>query len=131
MERLRSIDAAERDPELAEQQARFHREMRGAFITVIERVQQRGELPRNEDPADIVASIFGPPFLSEVVLAGAAGRAVRQELAGAGGGEIAGIPPPRLLPEKSTFILSSVYRAGELTTGSMGVFNLAVKISKK
>jgi AcrR family transcriptional regulator len=56
------IDAAERDPQLAEQQARFHQEMRGAFRTVIERAQQRGEIPRNEDPADIVASILGPLF---------------------------------------------------------------------
>lgn len=56
------IDAAERDKELAELQARIHAQMRGAFVTVIERAQERGELARSLDAREIVASILGPIF---------------------------------------------------------------------
>jgi hypothetical protein len=34
--------------------------MRGAFITAIERAQERGELPRSQDARELVASILGP-----------------------------------------------------------------------
>jgi len=56
------IDAAERDPELARLQARLHGEMRGAFRTIIERAQQRGELSRRSDPAHVIARVMGPLF---------------------------------------------------------------------
>jgi hypothetical protein len=54
------IDAAERDKNLAELQGRMHAEMRGAFIAVIERAQERGELAKSRDALEIVASILGP-----------------------------------------------------------------------
>jgi AcrR family transcriptional regulator len=54
------IDAAERDKDLAELQARLHAEMRGAFIAVIERAQERGDLSKFRDAREMVASILGP-----------------------------------------------------------------------
>jgi AcrR family transcriptional regulator len=54
------IDAAERDKHLAQLQSQIHAQMRGAFITVIERAQARGELGRSEDARELVASILGP-----------------------------------------------------------------------
>ena len=54
------IDAAERDKELAKLQSQIHAQMRGAFIAVIERGQERGELARSLDAREIVASIIGP-----------------------------------------------------------------------
>jgi AcrR family transcriptional regulator len=54
------IDAAERDKELASLQSRIHAQTREAFVTVIERAQERGELPRSQDPRELVALIFGP-----------------------------------------------------------------------
>ena len=54
------IDAAERDKDLAELQARIHAQMRGALVTVIERGQERGELPQSQDARELVASILGP-----------------------------------------------------------------------
>jgi AcrR family transcriptional regulator len=54
------IDAGERDKELAKLQAGIHAQMRGAFVAVLERAQERGELPRGHDPRELVASIIGP-----------------------------------------------------------------------
>ena len=54
------IDAAERDKNLAELQSQIHAQMRGAFVTVIERAQQRGEISRSQDARELVASILGP-----------------------------------------------------------------------
>ena len=54
------IDAGERDKDLALLQSQIHAQMRGAFVTAIERGQQRGELPRSQDPRELVASILGP-----------------------------------------------------------------------
>jgi len=54
------IDAAERDTELAKLQAGIHAQMRGAFVAVVERAQERGELPRGLDARELVASIIGP-----------------------------------------------------------------------
>ena len=54
------IDAAERDKDLAELQARMHAQMRGAFMTVIERAQERGEVSKSRDARELVASILGP-----------------------------------------------------------------------
>jgi Tetracyclin repressor-like, C-terminal domain len=36
------------------------RRARGAFVAVIERGQERGELSRSQDPRELVALIFGP-----------------------------------------------------------------------
>src|SRR5215472_2558142 len=54
------VDAAERDRDLALLQSQIHAQMRGAFVTAIERGQERGELPRSQDPPELVASILGP-----------------------------------------------------------------------
>ena len=54
------IDAAERDKELASLQSRIHAQTCGAFVSVIVRAQERGELARSQDPRELVASIFGP-----------------------------------------------------------------------
>ena len=56
------IDAAERDPELADLHSRMHAEMTTAFRSVIERAQQRGELSRHRRSAEVVAMILGPLF---------------------------------------------------------------------
>ena len=54
------IDAAERDKDLARLQAEIHAQMRGAIVTVLERAQQRGELPRSQDVCELAATILGP-----------------------------------------------------------------------
>lgn len=54
------VDAAERDNDLAKLQSGIHAQMRGAFVTVVERAQERGELPRTHDARELVASIIGP-----------------------------------------------------------------------
>jgi AcrR family transcriptional regulator len=56
------MDAAERDPELAELHAQLHAEMTTGFRTVIGRAQQRGELSRNRGITEIVALVTGPLF---------------------------------------------------------------------
>jgi AcrR family transcriptional regulator len=56
------IDAAERDSKLAALQKRIHAEMRGAFQSVIEGAQQKGEISASLDPAEIIAAILGPLF---------------------------------------------------------------------
>ena len=56
------IDAAERDKDLAHLYAQIHAQMRSAFGVVIERGQQRGEVSRKQDPAEIIAFILGPFF---------------------------------------------------------------------
>ena len=56
------MDAAERDPELAKLHAQLHAEMTTGFRTVIERAQQRGEVPRNREVTEIVALVIGPLF---------------------------------------------------------------------
>lgn len=56
------IDAAERDPDLAGLQARLHGEMRAAFRTIVERAQEKGELPRRVDSSEVIAAILGPLF---------------------------------------------------------------------
>jgi AcrR family transcriptional regulator len=56
------IDAAERDPEVAELHARLHAEMIVAFQAVVERGQRRGELPPRRDPSEVIASVIGPLF---------------------------------------------------------------------
>jgi AcrR family transcriptional regulator len=56
------IDAAERDPELAELHARLHADLMAAFRAVVERAQRKGELARGRDPSAVVAGIVGPLF---------------------------------------------------------------------
>jgi AcrR family transcriptional regulator len=56
------IDAAERDPELAEVHTRLHAGFMAPLYAIIERAQARGELPKTCDPSVIVASVVGPLF---------------------------------------------------------------------
>lgn|SRR5579859_6702816 len=78
------IDAAERDRHLAAVQARIHAQMRSPVRTIVERAQQKGELPTSLDPTHLVAHILGPLFyrrwfsreaLDERFLAGVVARA--------------------------------------------------------
>jgi AcrR family transcriptional regulator len=56
------IDAAERDPEIAELQACLHAGFLAPFRTVVERAKGRGELSPSQDPSEVIASIAGPLF---------------------------------------------------------------------
>ena len=56
------IDAAERDPELANLHSRMHAEMTTAFRAVVERAQQRGDLSRGRRLTEVAAMILGPLF---------------------------------------------------------------------
>ena len=56
------VDAAERDPKLAKLQASLHGEMRGAFRTIVERGQERGEAETAIDPAELIAAVMGPLY---------------------------------------------------------------------
>ena len=56
------IDAAERDPELAELQKRLHAGFMTPMYEVIDRARKKGELPRQCDPSEVVASVVGPLF---------------------------------------------------------------------
>jgi AcrR family transcriptional regulator len=57
------IDAAERDPELADLHARLHADLwMVAFRTVVERAQRKRELPRSRDASEVVAGVVGPLF---------------------------------------------------------------------
>lgn len=56
------VDAAERDTELKGVHARLHAEMTGAFRSVVERGQRKGELPRTRKSSEILAAIIGPLF---------------------------------------------------------------------
>ncbi len=80
------IDAAERDPELAELQKKLHGEMRTAFRLIVERAQKRGEIPPSVDPSVVIATILGPLYyrrwfsrepLDERFVRGVVDRAVR------------------------------------------------------
>src|SRR5260370_16842326 len=54
------IDAAERDKDLARLQSQIHAQTRAAFVTAIERPQERRELPRSQDPRHLIPSILDP-----------------------------------------------------------------------
>ena len=56
------IDAAERDPQIAELHSRLHLVMTAAFRDAVERSRQRGESGADRDPAKIAAAIMGPLF---------------------------------------------------------------------
>jgi AcrR family transcriptional regulator len=54
------MDAAERNKELAKLHSQIHAQMCGAFFSVIESAQIRGEVARSQDARELVASILGP-----------------------------------------------------------------------
>ncbi|GIE11572.1 TetR/AcrR family transcriptional regulator [Paractinoplanes ferrugineus] len=56
------VDAAEREPELAELHARLHARLMAPFGVVTERAQARGELAADRGPADVGAVVAGPLF---------------------------------------------------------------------
>jgi AcrR family transcriptional regulator len=56
------IDAAERDPELAEVHTRLHAGFMEPLYVVIDRAKKRGELSPDRDPSEIVASVVGPLY---------------------------------------------------------------------
>jgi AcrR family transcriptional regulator len=56
------VDAAERDPQIAELHAQLHLSMTAAFRAVVERARGRGEISGDCDPAKITAAIMAPLF---------------------------------------------------------------------
>src|SRR3954470_11256302 len=56
------LDAAERDPELAEVHTRLHAGFMEPLYVVIDRARERGELPPDCDPSEIVAAVVGPLY---------------------------------------------------------------------
>jgi AcrR family transcriptional regulator len=56
------IDAAERDPELAQLHATLHAGLMAPFFAILERAKKRKELPPGARIPDVVASIVGPFF---------------------------------------------------------------------
>jgi AcrR family transcriptional regulator len=56
------IDAAERDPELAEVHTRLHAGFMEPLYVAIDRAKKRGELSPDRDPSEIVASVVGPLY---------------------------------------------------------------------
>lgn len=56
------IDAAERDPELAQMHAQLQAGFSSPFFTVAERAKKRGELSARQNPSEIAAAVSGPLF---------------------------------------------------------------------
>jgi AcrR family transcriptional regulator len=56
------IDAAERDPEIAEMYSKLQQNYSAPFGTIIERALRRGELPADTDAAMLIAALTGPLF---------------------------------------------------------------------
>jgi AcrR family transcriptional regulator len=56
------MDAAEREPELAQIHAQLHADMMSAFRAVIAEAQARGELPKTASASDLIGAIVGPLF---------------------------------------------------------------------
>lgn len=56
------LDAAERDPELAEVHTRLHAGFMEPLYVAIDRAKERGELPPACDPSEIVAAVVGPLY---------------------------------------------------------------------
>ena len=56
------IDAAEREPELAQLHAVLHARLMSPFAVVTERARGRGEVAPGREAADVAASIAGPLF---------------------------------------------------------------------
>ena len=56
------IDAAERDPAIAEVYSKIQEGHSAPLQSIIQRAMQRGELPKTTDPALLVAALTGPLF---------------------------------------------------------------------
>ncbi|MGA9846609.1 MAG: TetR/AcrR family transcriptional regulator [Roseiarcus sp.] len=56
------IDAAERDPDIADMYSKLQRGYSQPFEIVIERALRRGELPASTDGAMLIAALTGPLF---------------------------------------------------------------------
>ena len=56
------VDAAEREPELAELYADLHARLMAPFAAVVERARDRGDLAPERGPSDLAAVIAGPLF---------------------------------------------------------------------
>jgi AcrR family transcriptional regulator len=56
------IDAAEREPDLAQLHAGLHAQLMSPFALAIERARARGESTPQREPAEVAASIAGPLF---------------------------------------------------------------------
>ena len=56
------IDAAERDPEVAQLHATLHAANMQPFFQAIEAAKRRGDLPQDRDSATLAATIVGPLF---------------------------------------------------------------------
>lgn len=56
------VDAAERDPELAQIHARLHADMMSAFREVIARAHARGELSKSTTASELIEAIVGALF---------------------------------------------------------------------
>jgi AcrR family transcriptional regulator len=56
------VDAAEREPELAQLHADLHARLMAPFAAVAGRARERRELPPDRDPGDLAAAIAGPLF---------------------------------------------------------------------
>jgi AcrR family transcriptional regulator len=56
------IDAAERDPDIAQVYSKLQQGYSAPFETVILRAVARGELPENTDSAMLIAALTGPLF---------------------------------------------------------------------
>jgi AcrR family transcriptional regulator len=56
------IDAAERDPDIAEMYSKLQQGYSAPFETIIQRALRKGELPPDTDPAMLIAALTGPLF---------------------------------------------------------------------
>jgi AcrR family transcriptional regulator len=56
------IDAAERDPDIADMYGKLQESYSAPFGTLIQRALRRGELPANTDVATLIAALTGPLF---------------------------------------------------------------------
>jgi AcrR family transcriptional regulator len=56
------IDAAERDPDIAQLHARLQAGFSAPYLAVIERAKKRGELSSRDDASELVASMVGSLF---------------------------------------------------------------------
>jgi AcrR family transcriptional regulator len=56
------IDAAERDPDIADMYSKLQQGYSAPYEAVIERALRRGELPTGTDPATLIAALTGPLF---------------------------------------------------------------------
>jgi AcrR family transcriptional regulator len=56
------IDAAERDPDIAEMYSKLQQGYSAPFETIIQRALRRGELSTNTDAAMLIAALTGPLF---------------------------------------------------------------------